>query len=324
MEQPHLAREIMRKRLITLAPEQHVLDGIALLLRYNISGAPVVDEQDNYLGVFSEKCSMRVLKVTSDWAHRTLPHLPDVRARDFMVTDLITLRPDMDAFEAVEVLIRHHISGAPVVDQDRRFLGVFSEKTSMSVVLAAAYDQMPTTRLEAFMNTDRGRIIPEDIELMAVAQIFIDTPYRRLPVVRDGKLVGQVCRRDVLRAQHHLSKFVRDREQALRADREQAAGPGAPPEDLADPETFCIAAFMDRKALTITEDTDLLDIARIFLHTPYRRLPVLRDGKLVGQISRHDVLRAAHELSEVKSRPKRWQSLFLSAVVERHESPLAE
>ena len=50
------------------------------------------------------------------------------------------------------------------------------------------------------MDKDRQRIISEDLDLMSIAQIFLDTPYRRLPVLREDTLIGQVSRRDVIRA----------------------------------------------------------------------------------------------------------------------------
>lgn len=126
-------------------------------------------------------------------------------ARDIMVTRLITLPPRMDVFEAIGLLLKHRISGAPVVDEAGGFLGVFSEKCSMGVLLDAAYDSLPTTEVHAFM--DRGpRTITEETDLLTIAQIFQSTNYRRLPVLRDGKLVGQISRRDVLQAAHRLSE----------------------------------------------------------------------------------------------------------------------
>jgi CBS domain-containing protein len=75
---------------------------------------------------------------------------------------------------------------------------------------------------------------------------------------------------------------------------------------------------MDKVAHTITEDTDLLGMAYIFLHTPYRRLPVLRDEKLVGQVSRRDVLEATHKLFTVA--PEREKAmLYLSALAHGSE-----
>ncbi|MCA9233365.1 MAG: CBS domain-containing protein [Planctomycetales bacterium] len=125
--------------------------------------------------------------------------MSQISARDFMVTRLVTLSPEMDVIEAVQRLLKNRISGAPVVDTDGTFLGVFSEKCSMHVILDAAYDQLPSNKVQLFMDTDAQTIEP-DTHLLSIAQVFLLTGYRRLPVVEHGKLVGQVSRRDVIKA----------------------------------------------------------------------------------------------------------------------------
>ena len=122
-------------------------------------------------------------------------------AREIMVTKLVTLTPGMDVFEAIGLLLKHKISGAPVIDENGAFVGVFSEKSCMRMVVKAAYEQLPTTQLFAFVETD-ARTIDEETDLLTIAQIFLSTSARRLPVLNDGKLVGQVSRRDVLRDVH--------------------------------------------------------------------------------------------------------------------------
>ena len=123
-----------------------------------------------------------------------------MHAKDFMVTRLVTLPPDRDVLDAVQVLLKNRISGAPVVDRDGRYLGVFSEKCAMHVILDAAYEQLPTNEVRAFMDTDAQTIGPET-DLLAIAQVFLLTSFRRLPVLDDnGKLLGQVSRRDVMQA----------------------------------------------------------------------------------------------------------------------------
>jgi CBS domain-containing protein len=245
-------------------------------------------------------------------------------AKQFMATRLITLTSEMDVFESIGYLLKHRISGAPVIGSDRQFLGVFSEKTSMRVLIESAYDQLPTCRVGAFMNTDPKRVISEDADLLAVMKIFLDTPYRRLPVLRDGHLIGQVSRRDALRAQDQVAQNMsqHEKDHAI-LQLSHAADHGAPdgesqPGELAVPE---VADFMDRKASTIDPETDLFSIAHLFLNTPYRRLPVLDEGKLVGQVNRHDLLQAAHEVMAVPRPPER-NLLYLSSLVDRSEAPL--
>ncbi|QDT72895.1 CBS domain-containing protein [Lacipirellula limnantheis] len=124
--------------------------------------------------------------------------MTQITARDFMVTPVITVSPAADVIDAVRMLIVRHISGAPVVDADGNYLGVFSEKCSMHVLLDAAYEQLPVRDVRSFMDAEAQTISPET-QLLSVAQVFLLTPYRRLPVLEAGKLVGLVTRRDVMK-----------------------------------------------------------------------------------------------------------------------------
>jgi CBS domain-containing protein len=135
-------------------------------------------------------------------------------ARNIMVTRLVTLSPGMDVFDAIGLLLRHRISGAPVVASDGTYLGVFSEKSCMQVLLDAAHDSLPGTTIDPFINSS-APTIDEETDLLTIAHIFHTTPYRRLPVLRGGKLVGQISRRDVLRAAHDMLSIAPDRETGL-------------------------------------------------------------------------------------------------------------
>ncbi|QDT12529.1 CBS domain-containing protein [Stieleria marina] len=131
--------------------------------------------------------------------------IPSIVAREMMVSNLITLSPEMDVFDAIDVLLRKKISGAPVVDPDGRFLGIFSEKSCMRFVLDAAYEQLPSNMLMAFVDRN-PRVITEETDFLTVAQTFIDAACRRLPVLDDERrLKGQISRRDVMRvARQHI------------------------------------------------------------------------------------------------------------------------
>jgi CBS domain-containing protein len=140
--------------------------------------------------------------------------LQPVLARDIMTTRLVKLSPQMDVFDAIGLLLKHQISGAPVVDAEGRLVGTLSEKHCMSVLVEGACHQLPTTEVWAYMETD-PRTISEDTDLLTIAQIFLTAPTRRLPVMREGELVGQVSRRDVLRAAHRMMEVQPNREIAL-------------------------------------------------------------------------------------------------------------
>lgn len=135
-------------------------------------------------------------------------------AKDIMVTKLVTLSPDMDAFEAIDMLLKYRISGAPVVDEKRNYLGVFSEHCCMSFLVEGAYQQLPSIQVYAYMDTD-ARTIDEEMDILSIAQIFINTHGRRLPVLKEGKLVGQISRRDVLSAIHAMHAISSNEDSSL-------------------------------------------------------------------------------------------------------------
>lgn len=124
--------------------------------------------------------------------------MTSITARDFMSTDLVTLAPDADVLDAVQLLLDRHVSGVPVVGKENRYLGVFSEKCSMQVLLDAAYEQLPVRDVRSYMDSEAQTIGPRT-HLLSVAQVFLLTPYRLLPVVEKGRLIGQVGRREVLK-----------------------------------------------------------------------------------------------------------------------------
>ena len=126
--------------------------------------------------------------------------------RDFMTSPVITVTADMEAHEAIGLLLKHRISGAPVVEMDgmdKRLVGIISEKDFLAILTGGAfYDQEPS-KVADFMKTECLTVEP-DTDLFTVADIFMKVHYRRLPVVEDGRLVGIVSRRDVLNSSKHL------------------------------------------------------------------------------------------------------------------------
>ncbi len=298
------AQDFMRRKLVTLEPDTNVLDGVSRLVRNNISGAPVVDGNGRYLGVFSEKCSMNALTATVELADEV--GMPIERAREIMTSHLITLSPDVDVFDAIDDILGKRISGAPVVDSSGSFLGIFSEKTAMRVLLAAAYDQFPGSNVRAYMNTDRERIINEENTLLEIAHRFQQTPYRRLPVLSGEFLAGQISRRDVIRAELRLAKDVAQK--ILNGNAHARLSEASTNAD--------VGSFMDRQAKTTLPGEDLLSVAQIFLNTPYRRLPVVENGRLIGQVSRRDLLEAAASLLRPKSEKHRAAALYLGSLSE--------
>ena len=122
-----------------------------------------------------------------------------LKAEDCMVRELVTVRPDTDAYDAIALLLKHRISGMPVVDESGKLVGMLSERDCLKTLLDAQYHNMPTALVKDLMSTELRTIGP-DMGIVPIAELFLNQKFRRLPVVDKGRLVGQVSRKDVLRA----------------------------------------------------------------------------------------------------------------------------
>ena len=122
-------------------------------------------------------------------------------ARDLMARHLISLDPATPAMEAARVLLENGISGAPVVDKQGALLGVLSEFDCIRQVAAGQYheDHDSVYTVADLMTTDVHTLSP-DSELFGIASEMVGRRVRRLPVVEDGKVIGQISRRDVFRS----------------------------------------------------------------------------------------------------------------------------
>lgn len=118
---------------------------------------------------------------------------------DYMVVDLITLSPEMEINHAMNILLDHRISGAPVIDQNGDLVGVLSKKDCLKAALEASYYREWGKTVAHHMSTD-VETLEAGTDIVTAAKALLNSVYRRFPVMEEGRLVGQISRADVLRA----------------------------------------------------------------------------------------------------------------------------
>ena len=127
-----------------------------------------------------------------------------ILVREVMATGLLTLKPEMPIFKAILLLLKNHVSGAPVISDQGLLVGILSEKDCLRVFSNKAFYSHDTGgNVEDYMTRDLKTVDPDD-DVFKAAEIFLANSFRRLPVVDNGNLVGQLSRRDVLQASMKL------------------------------------------------------------------------------------------------------------------------
>ncbi|GAL66024.1 inosine monophosphate dehydrogenase-related protein [Jejuia pallidilutea] len=120
---------------------------------------------------------------------------------DYMTRDLITFTPDQTIETVMQTLIKHRISGGPVVNEKHELIGIISEGDCIKQISESRYYNMPMQdkTIEKFMASDVDTI-DGNMNIFDAANKFLEAKHRRFPIVENGKLVGQISQKDVLKA----------------------------------------------------------------------------------------------------------------------------
>ena len=121
--------DYMSTKLITFSPDQHMDSVIEALLKYKISGGPVVDDTGSLVGVISEgDCMKEVVR----GKYNNMPNLSGM-VSEHMSTNVISISPDTNIFDAAKMFLEKRIRRFPVVNRGK-LVGQISQKDIMRAV----------------------------------------------------------------------------------------------------------------------------------------------------------------------------------------------
>lgn len=125
----------------------------------------------------------------------------DIKVSDYMSTSLTTFRPEQSVLEVMNTLIKKKISGGPVINDKNELVGIISEGDCMKQISSSRYHNHPMqdVKVQDHMVKD-VETIDGDMNVFDAADKFLSSRRRRFPIVNDGKLVGLISQKDVLKA----------------------------------------------------------------------------------------------------------------------------
>lgn len=126
---------------------------------------------------------------------------------DYMTRDLITFTPNQSIESVMQTLIKHRISGGPVVNEKNELIGVISEGDCIKQISESRYYNMPMQdqTIEKHMGKN-VETIDGNMNIFDAANKFLQAKRRRFPILEEGKLVGQISQKDVLKAAMELKQ----------------------------------------------------------------------------------------------------------------------
>jgi len=157
-----------------------------------------------------------------------------MRARDVMSTEVLSIAAEATVREAAQLLVNMRVSAMPVLDSKGFMIGIVSEADLIRNTGAVApLEQVDEAYAERAMRKAHARSVTnvmsrsvvcaaEDSTLQEISDLMLGRGIKRIPIVRDGAVVGIVSRIDLLRALLTLGReaFLQERPGARRADQE--------------------------------------------------------------------------------------------------------
>ena len=144
-----LVKEVMTTDVLVLDMFMSLREAVSLLAEKNISGAPVVDNDGELVGILTEKDVLREVKEAADDVHMVFPSIhsmgimfelskgeteileafkeqANVVVMDVMTKSVITCTPDTTVNEVASILVKRNINRLPVVDEDNHVVGIIT------------------------------------------------------------------------------------------------------------------------------------------------------------------------------------------------------
>ena len=254
-----LARDVMQCGVVSIDRKEPVQKAVMLLIERNISGLPVTHE-GRLDGMLSEKDLLRLLYETQ--------YLPGL-VEDYMSHAVTSFDVEENLAVIQKHLVEHSFRRVPILYQDR-IAGMITRAD-----LVRAYKERFRPPTEMSEETGSDELLAEDAMKYGLLTVGPDTPLydamdmiarhhiTGLPVVDEGlNLLGIITEKDVLNC----------------IDKPEAIGAS-------------VEAFMTRNVVTFDRKTSLHHICECLIENDFHRVPIMDGTRLVGLISRSDILK---------------------------------
>ena len=116
-----------------------------------------------------------------------------------MSAAVVKFSPDQEVIHAIKEMAEKRLTAVPVVDNRGNVVGVLADRDCMKVVFRAAFHQEWGGPVREFMDSN-AKSIEAGTPLVELPELFMKAPHALYPVVKDNRLIGQVTRRDIMRA----------------------------------------------------------------------------------------------------------------------------
>lgn len=272
----------MSSPVIAASPTDNLAHIRNLMLRHDISTVVIIDERERPVGVVSRKELLRVA-VAKNWFSRPIDR---ILASEVMIKPY-TIKPSVSIKKAANIMLKKDLWSLIVTEEDK-LVGIIT-RTDLARAYAEKY--YGKAKVKEYMEVNVPTVTPTHTAYY-VAELLYRTNLRRVIVVDEGKPVGIITESDLAFAEGLIS---RGKAETFRKR------PGKSPRGKYAMVRYYLVPLasdiMTSNLITIESESDLAEAADAMIVNGISGLPVVDNGKLLGLVSKANILKAITEVS---------------------------
>jgi len=277
--------QIIIKRTITISPNTSLLDAREILLRHNLKRLVVINAKKCPVGIITEKDIAKTIYALGD------KPIKSVKVSGFMSKKLFTVKKTASVYDCAKLMRRHHISSVIVLGKNGVLEGLVTKTDLASIFLTHAVSPLKVSKI---MTRKVVTAMPGD-SLLYVESLLIHNRISRIVIQRNKVPVGIITYRDFVPAKlpHWIAQFADPKEvENYRIKK-----------DLNDFRVNQMSHLLHFKAvdimasnpITVKADEDVGVAVLLMIRNGISGLPVVKNSKLVGIITKADIVKAIAE-----------------------------
>jgi CBS domain-containing protein len=269
------------KKTVVVSPATSLLEARTILLRHGISRL-IVSQNDKPVGIITEKDIVKAIYQLGGKSPES------IRVGDFMSKNLITITERETLYDCARLMIDNKISSVLVLKKDRTLAGIITKTDLSSVFLTQGTESVKISKI---MTRKVITVKPAD-SLLYVESVLINNMISRVVVERDRRPVGIITHRDFIPAKVPLWLRQYGDPREIEEYRLEAQPSEYKSNQLSYLLTFIAADIMTPNPVTVDVKEDVSTAALLMVRNGISGLPVVRNSRLVGIITKTDIVRA--------------------------------
>lgn len=276
--------QVMIKRIITISPSSSLLDARETLLKYNLKRLVVVDSKKKPVGIITEKDIAKTIYALGD------KPIKSVKVSGFMSKNLFMVKKDASIYDCAKLMKKHRVSSIIITDDNGVLEGLVTKTDITSVFLTQATSPLKVSKI---MTRKVITVMPGD-SLLYVESLLINNKISRIVVQRNRVPVGIITHRDFVPAK--LPHWIAESADPKEVEKyKKEAMSEFQVNQMSHLLHFKAVDIMSPKPITIGADEDVGVAVLLMIRNKISGLPVVKNSKLVGIITKADVVKAVAE-----------------------------